>query len=176
VDAVENAPKDLEIDASGTEWFGPLGTTMLALAIARRVAKGGAPPTFIPPVANDARRFLDEVGIDRYLDGRGAEREEGPSALANSRTVRGHGAGHPFSFGTFSPQCLCRIRSPSDEIGKSAVYHSSMVERSRKNFVSSSRRGVCRNQKIAVSTSSSVSVSRRSIFKRKAAEACSSKS
>jgi hypothetical protein len=79
MDAIEKGTKPLEIDASATEWFGPLGTTLLALAIARRVAKGGSPPTFIAPVADDARHFLDDVGIERYLEGRGAELEASPS-------------------------------------------------------------------------------------------------
>jgi two-component sensor histidine kinase len=53
----------------------PPGTTLLALAIGRRVADGGDAPEFVPPASSDAREFLREVGFDRYLDGHGAARE-----------------------------------------------------------------------------------------------------
>ncbi len=75
VDSIERAPNPLEIDASASEWFSPLGTTLLALAIARRVAGRGGSPGFVPPSAAEGREFLGEVGFDRYLDGRGASRE-----------------------------------------------------------------------------------------------------
>jgi hypothetical protein len=75
VDEIEKLPKPLEIDASACEWFSPLGTTLLALAIARRVAGQADVPVFVPPTSREGREFLREVGFDRYLDGQGASRE-----------------------------------------------------------------------------------------------------
>jgi hypothetical protein len=73
-DQIEKEPGPVEVDASACEWFSPLGTTLLALAIARRVSERGDAPTFIPPAAREGREFLSEIGFDRYLDGHGADR------------------------------------------------------------------------------------------------------
>ena len=77
LDVIEREPARIEIDASKCERFEPLGSAMLALSIARRVKSGRPAPQFVWPKDAVVRHYLEEVGWERFIGGRGSDREAG---------------------------------------------------------------------------------------------------
>ncbi len=77
---LERAPARIEVDASGCEFFGPLGTALLAATIARRVKGGRHAPDFIAPVESDVREYLEQIDFQRFAAGRGSDADAGPQA------------------------------------------------------------------------------------------------
>src|SRR5260221_12728315 len=67
-----------EIDASRCERFGPIGSALIGIAIARRVASNRGAPAFLWPSNREVRRHLEELGFERFLRGRGADHEAAP--------------------------------------------------------------------------------------------------
>lgn len=64
----EAARQDVEIDASETARFGPMGVAMLASSFALRRTAGWR-TTLIGPIDAAAAEFLDEVGFERSASG-----------------------------------------------------------------------------------------------------------
>lgn len=67
-------PGEVVLDASATTRVGPLGATVLAVAIARREHAGLPRVAWVSPSNDDCAAFLTEIGFSLYVTGTAEER------------------------------------------------------------------------------------------------------
>jgi hypothetical protein len=75
--AIESLSDQIVLDLSRCRMLGPIATTLLALALARRHDKGLPPATVVPAEDAEVAHFLDEIAFERFLQGKGRSAQSG---------------------------------------------------------------------------------------------------
>ena len=84
-DALERVGGVATLDASAVTMFGPLGAALVAAAASTRRARGQE-TRFVPPLDEEARHFVEEIGFDDVVCGRASE-GSGTRALRQLRAL-----------------------------------------------------------------------------------------
>lgn len=81
---IERTPGPITIDATGCEFFGPLGVALLCQALTRRHLNGHVPGALRWPTKAEAAEYLRSIGFERFVRGTEAEPQDPvPSAPGN---------------------------------------------------------------------------------------------
>ena len=75
-DLIESSREEDVLDMTECERIEPFGTTMLALALARRRSHGFSPLRIVWPADASARAFLTEINFERFIEGDDPRRDD----------------------------------------------------------------------------------------------------